>query len=140
MAFDLSEVVSDPDLCVEFQILRSTGSFGAGGWIQGPTEEIEAFGVVQPAEDEALNMVPEGDRVTGSLQVFTSQPIYETLAERRERRPNDPDWTEDHRGEPPAPALSDKIRWHGHLYRLLAVQPWKEFGYFGAILVRVLGD
>jgi hypothetical protein len=140
MAFDLSEVVSDPDLGDDFLILRSSGSFGAGGWIQGPIEEIPAFGVIQPAEDEALAMVPEGDRVTGSLQVFTAQPIYETLAERRERRPNDPDWTSDNRGAPAQAALSDKIRWHGHLYRILAVQKWRDYGYFGAILVRLTGD
>ena len=43
MAFDLSDIVTDPDLGEEFCVLRSSGEFAAGGWVHASyVGELEA--------------------------------------------------------------------------------------------------
>ena len=117
---NLSEVVNDPDLGETFVILRTKGSFGLGGWIAEVPQQVPAYGVVQPADDEALAQVPEGDRVEGAMQIYCQQPIYETLAKES--------------------GISDKVRWHGSTYRVSRRSRWEEFGYYGALLTRIEGE
>ena len=103
-----------------FQIIRQTGQFAAGGWQVTSMENIQAYGVIGIADDEALNQVPEGDRVRGSLAVYTDQPIYPTKASKG--------------------LIADQIEWDGSMYRVVSRAPWKHFGYWGAVIVRVTGD
>lgn len=119
MPFSLSDIANDPDLGQEIVILRSNGFFGAGGWRDNVTQ-IPEYGVVVVADDETLAQVPEGDRVAGSMQLIAPCPIYETKAVRS--------------------GLSDKIVWNGSTYRVQRVAPWKDFGYWAAILVRMEGE
>ena len=119
MPFSLADIANDPDLGQEFTILRSSGFFGAGGW-QDAVTEVPAYGVICVADDEALQQVPEGDRVAGSLQAISESPIYETQEQRA--------------------GLSDKIGWNGCTYRVQSVAPWKDFGFYSAILVRIQGS
>lgn len=120
MALDLSEVAGDPDLGDEFFILRSTGQFGQGGWQILNVARIFAFGVIAIAEPDALQMVPEGDRVTGALQVICPQQLYPTQESRS--------------------GTSDQIEWNGSKYRVQAPSPWKKNGFCSAILLRMKGD
>lgn len=120
MPIDLSEVVNDSDLGQCFQILRTTGQPGLGGFQTSAPTAIQAFGIIEIADPEALRQVPEGDRVVGSLRVITATPIYETLAQNS--------------------AISDEIRWNGSRYRVQSVEPWKMNGFRSAILVRMKGD
>lgn len=119
MPFSLAEIANDPDFGQEFTILRSSGFFGSGGW-QDAVTEVPAYGVICVADDEALAQVPEGDRVSGSMQVISASPIYETQEGRS--------------------GLSDKIGWNGCTYRVQNVAPWKDFGFNSAILVRIKGS
>src|SRR5208282_5337590 len=104
MPIDLSEVACDTDLGDCFCITRTTGYFGPGGWIENPPCQIQAFGIIQIADDQALIQVPQGDRVTGSLEIITETPIYETLKSKS--------------------ATSDKVYWNGDCYRVQKVGPW----------------
>ncbi len=119
MAVDLSEVALDADLGTAVTIIRQTGSFAAGGWQVLSTQRIQAFGVIGIASPEALEMIPEGDRVAGSIEFVVNQPIYETLASNS--------------------GVSDKIEWNGNMYRVQAVAPWVLNGFYDAILVRMTG-
>ena len=120
MPVDLSEVCLDTDLGECFEILRTTGQFAAGGWQETMSVAVQAFGIITIAESEALDQIPEGDRVTGALQVITADPIYETLARNS--------------------GVSDKIRYFGNLYRVQAVAPWRKSGFFSAVLTRMTGE
>lgn len=118
---DLSDIATDPDLGSCVTIIRTPGAFVAGGWQpSGPPTQIPAFGVVGIASPEALEQVPEGDRVTGSLEFVTDQPIYPTLANKS--------------------AISDKIQWLNNTYRVASTQPWRHAGFWSAILVRMSGE
>jgi hypothetical protein len=119
MAFDLSDVTLDPDMGSPVTIIRTTGKFAQGGWTADTPQQISAFGVVGIADDQALEQVPEGDRVTGALQLVIHQPIFPT-SEAHAR-------------------VSDQIRWMGNLYRLIGVAPWKHFGFYSGVLVRMTG-
>jgi hypothetical protein len=57
--------------------------------------------------------------VTGSLQILTDQPIYETLIQNS--------------------GISDKVFWHGNMYRVISCQPWGDFGFWSVIAARMTG-
>lgn len=118
---DVSELLADPDFCEAFTIMRSTGgSFGPSGWMDNTTA-VPSYGSIQPASDKDLRMVPEGDRVSGSLAIYSQQELFVTH--------NDPQ-----------PGISDIVICRGENYRVQAVKPWVDFGYFVAIAVRMKGD
>jgi len=118
--FDLSEVVNDPDLGVPVTIIRTSGSFGPGGWKQNTPVMIPSFGIVGIASQKALEQIPEGDRVTGSLEFVTATPIFATSDAQSQ--------------------TSDQIDWDGDRYRVAGVFPWKHAGFYAAILVRIPGN
>jgi len=117
----VGDIVNDPDFAQPggVTIIRTRGSFVAGGWRANAPISIQSSGTIVPAEAEALEQVPEGDRVSGSLQFLTTDPIYETLES--------------------LGAISDKVDWNGQTYRVQSVTPWKDFGFYSAILVRMTG-
>ena len=118
MPFSLARVANRRSFGQPITILRSTGAFGLGGWKE-TTVQISAFGIIAPAADEAIAQLPEADRVTGSLQLIIQQPVFETQIERQ--------------------GTSDRVQWNGNVYRVAGVAPWKDFGFYSAILVRVTG-
>jgi hypothetical protein len=127
MPLDLSDVALDSDLGESvgndnagLAILRTTGTFGAGGWIANAPQTIPAFGTLTIAGDKALRQFPEGDRVDGSILFVTTQPIHTTSENQS--------------------AISDKILWHGTLYRVQAVGPWSDNGFYAALLLRMPGQ
>jgi len=77
---DLSEVLNDGVLSEPYTILRSTGTFQLGGWVTTEVS-IPGYGTVSVASEQDLLMVPEGDRITGSMVFHSQQRIYETQLE-----------------------------------------------------------
>jgi hypothetical protein len=120
---DVSEIVSDPDFAQPFVIKRSNGSWQLGGW-QDTITTVNSYGAQQPATAQDLKEIPEGDRILGSVKVWSTQPMYVT---RRGTGPNDG-------------GLSDIIVWQGEDYRIAGILPWNENGYYKAIAVRMKGD
>jgi hypothetical protein len=120
MPIDLSEVALDIDLAVPFCIIRNSGQRGPGGWIPGPTCQIQAFGIESLPSPHALEQIAEGDRVTGALQIITTTPMYQTLADRS--------------------ATSDTVMYFGEMYKVVSVEPWRLNNYFSVILTRMAGE
>ena len=119
MAFDLSDIACDPDLGTIVTVIRTTGAFGAGGWIPGTPTEFQVACVFVPAEDEALSQVPEGDRVIGAMQYVGNTEIFHTDASLGQ--------------------ISDKIRWQGKVYRVVSVGTYNDFGFWTAVAVLMAG-
>ena len=117
---DLSEVINDPELAEAFTILRSTGSFGAGGWSETKAT-VPAYGVVSPSSPDDIQQLPEGDRVAGNTTFYTSQAMYIT-----------------HGGQ--QAGTSDIIQWQGQQWRLAQVWDYSTRGYYKAVGVRMSGE
>lgn len=119
MPFDLSEIANDPDLGEAVTVIRSKGVFGLGGY-KAQTTNIDTWGILTVADSKALQQVPEGDRVTGAMQLITQMQLNQTSEQRD--------------------GVSDKIMWRGSTYQILSVAPWSDFGFSSAILQRLTGS
>lgn len=120
MPLDLSEIANDPDLGEpQITIIRTLITFVPGGTAKSTTK-IDTCGIITVADSTALQQIPEGDRVTGSLQVIT--PIRLVQTNEREQ------------------TLADKIVWRGNTYQVQAVDPWGDDGFWSAIFVRLTGS
>jgi hypothetical protein len=121
---NLARVVMSPGLNnQELTVFRSNGSWVAGRWVE-ETEfsvTLEIRCIAYPSTAKELEMVPEGDRVTGAMTFLTTDPLYITQG-------------------PPDSRISDKIQWRGELYKIISVLPWADYGYYMAIGERVAGD
>ena len=122
MPLDLSEIAADADLGQPFQVIRTTGNFVMGrGYVPNVTEVvISTFGVEVPASAKALQMIPEGDRAAGTLQIITVTPLYTTDGKRN--------------------GVSDRVKWQGDMYSVENVEPWGDSGFVSAVLARMTGN
>lgn len=120
MPLSLSEIVNDSELGQRFLIIRSSGTWGLGGW-KNTSANIPAFGIISVATDEALDMVPEGDRVRGSMLFISQTRIYESNASTNQE------------------GVSDQIQWNGQTYRIVSVGPWSDNQFWYAVGVRMSG-
>jgi hypothetical protein len=124
MPFDLQDVVNDPDLAEPFNIIRSTGSFVAGGW-QDTKTVIPSWGVVTVATDKQIQMLPEADRVTATRMFFTEDQIFTTELHR-------PDGTS---------GTSDILEYGGHQYRIWSLGLYdNRGGFYAALAQRMEGN
>ena len=125
---DLSFVVDDGVLSEFYSIVRSTGSFQLGGWVTSSTT-IQGYGVVSVATEEDLDMIPEADRVTGSMVFHSQQRIYLTQLD----QPTSGSDTQ---------RVSDIFVWPlntNQKWRVLHVGPYPNRNYWKAIAVRLAG-
>jgi hypothetical protein len=98
---NLSRVVNRARLGAKpFTVTRTTGAFGLGGFLT-TLVDLPFFGIIQPASDEDLQQVPEGDRVTGMMSFISQAEMYKTRSA----------------SEGSAAGLSDVILWRCHPYR-----------------------
>lgn len=124
MAFDLQDVVNDPDLAEPFTITRSSGQFAAGGWTSASTT-IQAFGVVTVAGAKQLDMIPEADRVHGSRVFICEQPMYVTSETRQDGQSG----------------TSDILVWNDVKYRVHSVGNYNNRGgFYFAVATRMAGQ
>jgi hypothetical protein len=124
MPFSIAEIVNDPDFAQSFTITRSSGGQYVMGRWNNKTVLIQAWGAIQPPSPEELEQVPEADRVTGVIAIWTSQLIYETSG------------TSGNTGS----RISDIVTWQGENYRVVKVGPWQDYGYRKAYAVRMSGQ
>jgi hypothetical protein len=119
---DLSATIDDGVLSEPWVIERSTGQFQVGGWVTSVIN-LPGYGVVSVASEQDLLMIPEGDRVTGSMIFHSTQRIYETQ--------------EDANGQQ---FVSDKMIWNYQTYRVMKVGTYPNRNYWRAIAVRIQGN
>jgi hypothetical protein len=106
-----------------FTVYRQSGNWVAGRW--EPSEStLQLQGTVTAMNPKDLEQVPEGDRVTGMMCFYSTQPIYTTRAA----------------GDIESGGTSDEIEWRGERYRIMSVQPWQDFGYYKAFGTRMVSD
>lgn len=90
----------------------------AAGWLRGaPNGAVQTFaasGVVQPAGEQQLSQLPEGDRLRETIAVYTACVLRAGGAD--------------------VPA--DCILWQGARYRVASVRRWADSGLCQALAVR----
>lgn len=76
----VQEVVLDTDLIAPepYQVVRTTGQFGLGGFAPLQTTTFTLFGPVQQASNKEVQMLPEADRVGSVRSFWATMPIYLT--------------------------------------------------------------
>lgn len=116
---NLSRAVSGI-LAESYTIKRSTGSFQIGGWTT-TSSDIPGWGVVSVASDDDLQIVPEGDRVTGMMVFHSVDEIFETMLEGSTQR------------------VSDVMVWNNMTWRVIKVWPYPNRGYWKAVASRLSG-
>lgn len=123
---DLAFVVDDGVLSESYSIARETGSFQIGGFVT--TERIvPGWGVVSVANAEDVEMIPEGDQITGAMVFHSQQRIFATQKD-----------------VTPVPSgtqyVSDQLIWEFQRWRVLHVYPYPNRNYWKAIAVRMQGN
>lgn len=120
----LARVASSPAFAQNYTVMRSTGTFQQGGFVSTRVP-IPFWGIIQPATEQDLAQVPEGDRVTGMMGFISEQRMYRTYVDGS---------TE---------GIGDTIIWppvSGVEYKIIAVVPWFQFGFWKAIGSRQPGE
>lgn len=114
----MGDQVADPDLGAQpYTVQRSTqGAFVLGGYSDTKVC-IPNFGIIQQSTPKDIQMVPEGDRVSGMISFWSQAKIYQSNAK----------------------GVSDIIFWHCDNYRIIFVADRSDFGYYKAIGVRMTG-
>lgn len=113
---NLSRVVNSPYFAQAFTVMRSTGAFAQGGYVDSVCP-IGFYGVIQPATDEDIRQVEEGDRTTGMMSFIAEGQMYKTRAKNANVKSG----------------LSDRILWNDFEYKIVSTSPWKDFGFWKAI-------
>lgn len=120
---NVGEIISDPDFAQTYTVHRDNGAWVNGRWSTAP-QRLQFYGPVFPAAVQDVQMLPEGDRVTGLMTFYTTsdQPFKVS------------------RNVSDASGVSDQIEWRGELYKILQVMPYTDYGYLKAIGTRLSGD
>lgn len=108
---DMADVLLDPDFRVDFPIIRSVESVDARGRTQSSASEIAAQGVVHPATEEELKILPESQRVEEIVAVYTATRLTAG---------------DDTHG-------ADRVGWQGGTYKVLKVMDYSQFGFVMAL-------
>ena len=108
---NLSRVVHSPRMSQKITILRRTGSWEYGTWVQSDQPEtLTMRGIVTMASAKDLQQVPEGDRLTGSIKILTTERIFIT--------------------DGAAGNITDMVFWRGARYRVVTVTPDIDYGFY----------
>ncbi len=72
---DITELLSDPDLCDCFQYVRRLEQVDTKGRAQNNRVIKKAYGSVQPASGQTLKLFPNLTNVSGSIEIWTKAPL-----------------------------------------------------------------
>jgi hypothetical protein len=125
---NLGELITDPDFMQSFSVYRTTGSFVKGAWVAAEPKEFEMKGVITPASPKEINQLPEGDRISGAISVYTRDRVYSTDSSATVSRRT---------GQG---VISDKIIWKGEYYKVYALSDYSDYGFYNVVAARTKGD
>lgn len=122
MDINLSRVVTSPRITQVFNVYRSSGRFDLGGWVDVPQSPLyfEMRGVVYPAREKELKLVPEGDRPMGAMCFITKEQLMVTNSE--------------------TPGPSDEAEYEGEKYKIVSSLPYGSYGYYLSVGTRSRGE
>lgn len=118
---NVSRVLRSRHLRQTITVTRTTGQFGKGGWIADEPTTVTMSAVVYPTTSHEIQQVPEADRVQGMMTFLTLVPVYLS------------------RKQTGLQGISDYATWNGEQYKIVNTLPYKDYGYYMSVGVRVKG-
>lgn len=117
---DATGLLDDPEIGggQTFTIIRTTVRREKGRAAESSTERIEATGSVQPAGDNMLEQLPEGDREKADYIIRTKTPLQNGSSSGA------------------ATVLPDEIEYAGERYKTLKTREWQAWGMYVAVITR----
>lgn len=121
---NVSDVVLDLDFAqpVAFTVYRTTGTW-TGGRFNTTSTTTTYNGTIVPMNTREMDQLPQGDRITGAIVIYTPSVLYTTRLDQ---------------AVPTQGGISDEILWQGERWKILNVRNFVEFGYYRATAVRKL--
>lgn len=106
--------------CQVITVKRYAASWTDGAYCRDEDNPIilKISAIVTVAKPKDLELVPEGDRVTGAMKFLTNVELHATNGE----------------------AISDELEWRGARFKILTVTPNVDYGFYRSIGVRLDGD
>jgi hypothetical protein len=117
---EILEGVTNADIAGAWSILRSTGTFAAGGWEANPPTTIQAYGPVRNATNREMEILDIADRIT---QVLTFRSYVQL-------NPTSEDLSQ----------TSDVLLYNGEKYRIISTRIYADQGYWLAFASRMQGS
>lgn len=106
--------------CQIITVKRYAASWNNGAYSRDEDAPIilQTSAIVTVAKPKDLELVPEGDRITGAMKFLTNVELHATNGE----------------------AISDELEWRGARFKILTVTPNVDYGFYRSIGVRLDGD
>lgn len=106
--------------CQTITVKRYAASWNNGAYSRDEDAPflLHIAAIVTVAKPKDLELVPEGDRITGAMKFLTNVELHATNGE----------------------AISDELEWRGARFKILTVTPNVDYGFYRSIGVRLDGD
>ena len=120
----ITDVIFDPELgSASFTVERITYTRSRTGTASRSVTD-PALGCIHPGTPEMLQLLPEEEKVEGSIVIYTDYALST--------------------GTPEAAGASsfvgaDRVHWGGKIWRVVRVRDWQAFGYHQAYAVLMQG-
>ena len=99
--------LSSSKFCREINVKRIQGEHSAEGFKASYIDEV-MLAIVMPTTSYDVALLPEGERYSPSIKVFTQDPLN----------------------------IGDLVHFRGFDYRVSASSDWGDYGYFNQIAIR----
>ena len=107
---NVSELITDPDFCQPFTIIRTEGTWQNGLFVKQETQ-INVIGVAEPVTGKDLDIQIESDRANNVMTFYTLVELKVS----------------------PDGSISDFILFNGKRYKLFQVSNYSDFGYYSGM-------
>lgn len=112
---NVGRVLNNPKFAQTFTVYRKSGGWSSIGRVTETETAITMTGVITVASSTDLEMIPEGDRQSGTIAVHTQTPLQVTTSA----------------------GTSDEIEWRGNRYRTMQMSPYADYGYYKVIAMKM---
>lgn len=125
MPINVSELVHDPDFVQPqaFSVIRQTGNWFRGRFKENNTT-LSMTGVITPENTRDTIQTADGDRITGFITVYTTEPLYTSRLKGDNAVKN---------------GIPDQVVWAGENWKVVQSQNYMDYGYWKSIAVRAYG-
>lgn len=120
---NVSELINDPDFCQTFTVTRNAGTWTNGRFVT-TSSTLSMTGVITQMTPFQINQLPEQDRVSGSINIYTLEKLKATELDQSTGVDG---------------SLGDEVTWKGEQYKVIAPQDRSDFGYYKAHGIRKRG-
>lgn len=117
---NVRELITDPDFCQKIKVTRTKAEI----YNYVPRQTQTSFfvtGIITIADDKDLQMLPQADRLSGAINVFTEQELYVTHYNSEENQAY----------------ISDIIDFEGETYKVAYQLGDMQYGFCRSTCVRM---